>query len=497
VVWAFGYFSSEHSNGGDEEKPNSALSVSTASITRGSIKGQTHLTGTVESADPYQVMPTVGGKLVSLPISEGSKVKAGQVLATLLDSDGTLAGAAASAQSNLVKAKQELNTLEDPTADTLQVAQAKAAVKSAQEVLDNARRDLDKAQKKYDEAKDKANEAEDEVDHEKDKAKKAAKKASGGQAASPSGSASGSAGASANSGSSGNAAEDPTSDLNEAMSDLTKAEAKRDAAKTNRDQRQDAVTKAEESLHSAERTLKTYHNIPAADDTKVSFARSQVKAAQTQFDIARRNLASLTVKAPATGTVTSVPQLVGSMVNATTVLAQIDTGGFEVTASTDAAVAAALHSHPSLPVSVTINGTKVMAKVKVVAPTTNSASDQTKVTFTLIPGKTVIRPGSTAGVDIDMPDAKGLVVPASAIVNDDKDTVLYVTKLPEGTGADPASRETTVRRVTVSLGAADATHAVVFGEGLDAESLVVTTGQTQLNDGAKVQILPNQPESSQ
>ncbi|MDQ1289230.1 MAG: hypothetical protein QG622_2796 [Actinomycetota bacterium] len=501
VVWAFGFFNGGESDktAGQGDSSAAALSVSTASIERGSIEGKAHLTGSVESADPYQVMPSVSGKLTTLRVNEGMKVKEGQVLATLLDLDGTLAGAAATAQANHAKARLELEDLENPTADSLQVAQAKAAVKSAQEVLDNARRDRDKAQTSYDKAKAEADAAKDEVEDEKADAKEEASKSARSQAATPSGSASaGATNAQAANAPAANAAGGSASDeLAEATADLTKAEGKRDSAKVNRDARRDAVTKAEEALHSAERTLDTFRNIAPAQRTKIEIARAQVDAARTQLAIAKRNLASLIVRAPADGTVTTLPQKVGTTVNATSVIAQLDTGGFEVTASADSVIAASLQSHPNLTADATIGSAKIKAKLKVVSPTTNAASDQTEVTFTLLPGKTVIRPGSTAGVDILLPDAKGLVVPASAIINDGTDTVVYVAKEPEAAGADPNRRETTVHRVKVNLGAADSTHAVVFGDGVAAGSQVVTTGQTQLSEGAKVQILPSQPESSQ
>lgn len=484
VMWAFGFFSSKDSEttSAHAGPATAAQSVSTAEVTRGSIRGRAHLTGTVESADPRQVTSGVPGKLQALPVKEGAKVKQGQLLATLVDSDGTLTTTAANAQANLAKARLDLDTLEHPTADSLQVNQAKAAVQSAQEVLDNARRDLDRAEQNYDEAKDKVDQAKDDVEEAKHKAS---------SAPSPSGSAGGS---------------DASGELSEATADLTKAESKRDAAKSTRDARRDALTKAEESLHSAERSLATYQNLSPATQSKIAQARIQVTAAQTQFDVARRNLAALTVRSPVAGTVTSLPQTVGAPVTATSVIAQIDTGGFEVTASADAAVAGALQSHPTLAATVTLNGTsRVKALLRVVSPTTNSASDRTDVTFTLVPGKTVVRPGATAGIDVVMPEARGLVVPAAAIVSDGSDSVLFIAQGPDGAAATPsegtaptqgaAPTEGTAHRVKVTLAAADATRAVVLGDGLEAGSRVVVTGQTELTDGAAVQILPSATES--
>jgi RND family efflux transporter MFP subunit len=452
AAWAFGAFSgSKPAAAPDDAAARAVLKVTTAPVTQGSISGKVHLTGTVQSADPRQVTPAASGKLATMPVTEGSKVKAGQVVATLSDTDGALTLTVVNATSNLAKARQELDRLEHPVADSGQLGQARASVDSAQEALDNARRKKDKAESGYEKAKDK-------YDHLNSEAKDAASHPSG----SDTGSGSDSSGVSQN-------------DLSMAASNLSAAKSRRDAAR-------DEVTAAEQQLHQTERTLDAYQHLAPAPDSQTEPVRAQVDAARQQLDIARRNLAALTVTAPVAGTVTSVPLLVGATVTPSSVILRIDSGGFEAKAAVEPTVAAALASHPRTPVAVTGAGLpRLAATVRTVSPTTDAASDRTNVTFTLKPPtKAVVRPGATVAVDVTLPAATGLVVPADAVVSDGQDTVVYTVT--------PQAEEATAHRVRVSLLTADAKQALVAGDGLAVGSQIVVTGQTQLVDGTKVKI---------
>jgi len=464
AAWAFGAFS------GGKPTPSpvdaaarSVLSVGTTAVTEGSISGKVHLTGTVQSADPRQVTPSASGKLATIPMVEGTKVKAGQVVATLSDTDGTLTLGVVNASSNLAKAQQALDSLEHPVADSGQLGQARASVASAQEALNDAQTKRDKAESDYTKAKDKYDRL-----NEKTKASASASASAAASAAT----------ASPSSGSSARSSSDVSqNDLSMAASDLSSAKSRRDAAR-------DAVTSAEQQLHQAQRALDAYEHLDPGPASQISSARAQADAARQQLDIARRNLAALTVTAPVSGTVTSVPLLAGATVTPSSVLLVIDSGGFEAKASVEPSVAAALAAHLRTGVVVTGAGLpRMTATVRTVSPTTDTASDRTDVTFTLKPPKkAVVRPGSTVAVDVTLPAATGLVVPADAVIGDGKDTVVYAVTTPDGDGM------ATAHRITVSLRTADATHALVAGAGLTAGSQVVTTGQTQLVDGTKVKV---------
>lgn len=451
TAWAFGAFSGpEPAASPDDAAKHAVLSVGTTAVTEGSITGKVHLTGTVQSADPRQVSPAASGKLATVPVREGSKVTAGQVVATLSDTDGTLTLNVINASSNLSKTQQQLDSLEHPVADSTALGQARASAESAQEALDDAHAKKDKADRDYDKAKDK-------YDRLNDKAKAAA-----------SASASATGTASPGSGSSSDVSQN---DLSMAASDLSAAKSRRDAAR-------DEVDAAERQLHQAQRVLDAYENLDPGPSSQIEQVRAQVDDARRQLDIARRNLAALTVRAPVTGTVTAVPVLEGATVTPSSVLVNIDSGGFEAKASVEPSIAAALQAHPHTPVVVSGSGLPGMtAVVRTVSPTTDTASDRTDVTFTLRPPKkTVVRAGATVAVDVTLPAAHGLVVPANAVVADGTDTVVYVVS------------GSTAHRVRVTLLTADATRALVAGEGLDVNSQVVTTGQTQLVDGTKVTV---------
>jgi RND family efflux transporter MFP subunit len=522
VLWAFGVFPWGKSDGAGtgSGSPGTALSVSTAAVVQGAINGSAHLTGTVQSADPRAVTPAAAGKVARLPIKEGSKVKAGQVVATLFDTDGALALNVATAQSSLAKVRQDLDRFEHPVADSTQLGQARAAVSSAQEVLDDAHKKRDKAEADYDRARQNYDRA----------ASRASASASSSSASASLVAKSSSAAANvppatvtvtltpstgpttapttATTRRANAAAPDPVSTTRIAVdlvayrgsdptpTDVTTAASDLAAAKTKRDAARDAVTTAQETLHSAQRNLTAYENLDPAAQAQIVQTRAQLAAAQIQFDVATRNLAALTVTSPVAGTITSVPLLVGATVTTSSVIAQIDSGGFEAKASADAAVAGALQTHPVTPVTVTGTGMpRITARLRAVSPTTDTASDQTNVTFTLAPDKkTIVRPGATVGIDVTLPPGRGLVVPASTVLNDGPDTVVYTVSARSAGTAAPSA---TAHRVKVTLVSADATHALVVGPGLTSGTQVVVTGQTQLTDGTTVVVLPAEKASSQ
>jgi RND family efflux transporter MFP subunit len=537
VAWAFGIlpFGGPKHATAQPAAAGSTLSVSTVAVAEGSITGSAHLTGTVQSAEPLQLTPAANGKLVSLPIKEGSKVSAGQVVASLLDTGGLLAQSVATAQSTVAQIRASLDRLQHPTADSVQVAQARASVKSAAEVLKDAKKrrskaesDLERAQNNYDDAVASASAS---------ASKSAASASRSAAAASSSAAAAASSSAAAASRSQASvsksaaqsstpvvtsapvpsvtvtvtapppkptgsptrhgladvegdaaiasAADDASpTDVNTAASDLA-------AAKSRLTQAKDAVTTAQENYDSAKRTLAAYSKLDPAAQSQIDLTQDQLNAAEAQYAIATQNLAALTVRAPASGTVTSVPMLVGSAVTTSSVIAQIDSGGYEAKASTQAAVAGALQAHPTTPVKLSGTGlTGVKAAVRMVSPTTDSASDQTDVTFTLLPPKkTVVRPGATVGIDLTLPSGRGLIVPASSVLSDGPDTVVYtVTPGTDGFGATGAPA--VAHRIKVIMLSADATNALVAARELTEGSQVVVTGQTQLADGTKVQVLP-------
>jgi RND family efflux transporter MFP subunit len=519
VLWAFGLLPGGKSvgPGNGSGSPRAVLSVSTAEVVQGAINGSAHLTGTVQSADPREVTPATAGKVTKLPIKEGSKVKAGQVVATLFDTDGALALNAASAQTNLAKVRQDLDRFEHPVADSTQLGQARAAVTSAQEILDDAHTKRDKAEADYDKARqnyDRAvSRASASASSSSASASRAAQSSSAAAAVPPAtvtvtltpSTAPTTAPTTATTKPTNAMAPGPVSTTSIAVrlvayrasyptpTDVTTATSDLAAAKTKRDAARDAATTAQENLHSAQRNLTAYEHLDPAAQAQIVQTRAQLVAAQSQLDIAKRNLAALTVTSPVAGTVTSVPLLVGATVTSSSVIAQIDSGGFEAKASAEAAVAGALQTHPATPVIVTETGMpRITARLRAVSPTTDTASDQTNVMFTLVPDKkTIVRPGATVGIDVTLPPGRGLVVPASAVVNDGPDTVVYAVSPARAAGS--AAPSATAHRVKVTLVTADAAHALVEGAGLESGTPVVVTGQTQLTDGTRVVVLPADP----
>lgn len=94
-----------------EERSEAAL-VKTAHVTRGDLAEKVSMTGTVKARNEVDVFAKVGGRIDSLPVQVGDKVKAGQVLATIEHKEISWQAKAAQAQLQVARAQYDGAKLE-------------------------------------------------------------------------------------------------------------------------------------------------------------------------------------------------------------------------------------------------------------------------------------------------------------------------------------------------------------------------------------------------
>lgn len=106
-----------------------------AAVGRGTIVSSVTASGQVSVSDQFAVKPKVSGDVVSVAVSPGDKVKAGDLLVSLDATDAERA--VRDAQANLDSAQLSLQKLEQPATD-LSIIQAKNALQTATDTLATA-----------------------------------------------------------------------------------------------------------------------------------------------------------------------------------------------------------------------------------------------------------------------------------------------------------------------------------------------------------------------
>jgi multidrug efflux pump subunit AcrA (membrane-fusion protein) len=119
----------------------STTSTTLVAATTSTLRQTISTTGTVAYATTSDQSFTVGGTVATVPVSVGSKVHAGDVLATV--DSAPLASALAEANSTLASAQAKVSA--DTSATSTQLAADEASVSAAQAAVGSAQSDLSKA----------------------------------------------------------------------------------------------------------------------------------------------------------------------------------------------------------------------------------------------------------------------------------------------------------------------------------------------------------------
>ena len=209
-------------------------------------------------------------------------------------------------------------------------------------------------------------------------------------------------------------------------------------------------------------------------------AQAQVDAAQAQLNKARDDLGFTQMISDQAGAVTAVGAEPGEVVQAGQMVVQVAHQGgrdavFEVPerviriAPPDALVTVALASDPAV---------QTTGKVREVSPQANPVTRTFRVRVGLSDVPTAMRLGSTVVGTVQLAEAAGTQVPASALTRADRQPAVWVV--------DPVT--TTVSLSPIAVERYDLAR-VIVGSGLQPGDVVVVAGVQTLRPGQKVRLL--------
>lgn len=282
---------------------------------------------------------------------------------------------------------------------------------------------------------------------------------------------------------------------------------------------QAALSAAQDALVAAEAAPQNamYTSTVSADQAKVSSDETQVQILQSQLN-------SETVVAPIGGVVSAIAVSVGDQVTQNTLVGTVQGSGLQVDAMLYPSQASELQGHIGVTAVVSladatsnISSTATLTSLGVTADPTNG--DFTAVFSLAAP--TSLSSGEAVTVTANVGAGSGLVAPVGSIVYpsgfpevfevSDLASFHGALKKTKGGGkkAGSSTSDPLVKKLTQSLhgetGVATlvpVTLGIQSGEyqqitsGVTAGSVVVTTGETDLSDGAKVMILSGKVSGS-
>lgn len=123
--------------GSSASTSSTATSYRAVSAALGTVRQSVSTTGTLEPASQESLSFQVSGKVTSVRVAEGDKVKKGQVLATV--NSAALKASVAQAKASLANAQASLVSAEDADATDAQLSADKASVTAAKQSVSSAR----------------------------------------------------------------------------------------------------------------------------------------------------------------------------------------------------------------------------------------------------------------------------------------------------------------------------------------------------------------------
>ncbi len=221
----------------------------------------------------------------------------------------------------------------------------------------------------------------------------------------------------------------------------------------------------------------------AALDRQVALTQAAVarlKAAQSQGAVVSNSLNFQTLRADRAGLVTGIDAEVGTVVAAgQTVIRVSQTGEKElVVAVPEKAVDALRTATAIIAMADAVPGKIYTATLRELAPSADPASRTYAARLSIPQADEALRWGMSATVRVALSDAKGVMVPNSALYTRDSTPRVWVV--------DRATQ--TVQPVAVKLGVSG-DNGVAVTEGLKDGDTVVTAGSNLLQPGQKVKLL--------
>ena len=481
---------------GQPPAPTAPVSVKTAAVQRGRLSFTLTYSGNVQARRQVSLLPKVAGRVVKLTVDVGSTVEEGDVLLELdkdtataqvaqaeaglaaaqAKLDGMLAGPraeqVAQLQAGVDIATQKLTTLQNgPRPET--VAQAEANLRAAQARL--AALEAGPTQPQIDAAEAAARAAKNSLYAVEANADSLLSRIGSGYTPDMKEAQAGAAYEQVQ------VAEAQLAALKAPPSReaLTQAQAAVDAAAQQLALAQSPFTEqdirqAELGVRAAEQQLKLAQSPFTRQD--LDAMRAQVGQAKAAVDLAKVQLAETTVRAPFAGLISQRLVSEGAMVGPSTPLLTLISGDTEVVVNVDER--SLENVRLGLPATVTVGayaGAEFKATVSVVSPSVDTRSRTVQVRLSPEDTGGKLRDGMFAQVRLsaDSPQGETLLVPKDAVVQEERETVVYVVS---GGRA---------RRQVVKTGASDGDRIEIV-EGLADRQFVAVSGLSGLRDGTEV-----------
>lgn len=448
------------------EDPTTPVRVMETTAT--SISDEMEITGQVATSSDVSIGARTSGRLVTVYIRDGDSVAAGQLIA---EQETTILRAAVQqAQSQLNAAQSQLQQAISsakigPQRSATAVASAQAAVRSARAQLEKA-----KTGARDEEVK----QAEAQVKSAKFNMETARKEMERQRSLFESGAV-------------------PRQRLETAENAYQGALSQYETALENLRMRQswtrpEDIRTAEEQVRQAEegvRSAQANQRLDVTLDQQVDTARANVRAAEANLDIARKNLSDAQIRSPFSGRVSGNPVQPGTFLAPGSPVARlIGQEGIYFEGEVPESKVAALS--PGKPVRVTvdaISGRTWAGTILSISPSGEEVGRIFRVRIRLAGSIDEVKPGMFARGTVTLSTVDGAtVVPAAAVLRDGDKSYVFVV---EGDKA---------KRIDVRTGLT--TNGSVQVINLPIGAKVVTDGQSQLTDGAKVRIGDGKPAAA-
>jgi multidrug efflux pump subunit AcrA (membrane-fusion protein) len=219
-----------------------------------------------------------------------------------------------------------------------------------------------------------------------------------------------------------------------------------------------------------------------AGPQSTGLASTQVDQAEATADLAESQLRNTVVTSPITGLVATRNVDPGELVSSTVpAFVVIDVSSVTAETSVEESMVEKIHKGQAVPISVdAAGGESIRGIVDTISPAADPRTQGYIVKVKIINPGAALRPGMFARVSFPVENRENvIVVPNSAVMTETGVDYVYVVV--------PADGENVLKKTAVLTGISDVAVTEIAG-GLEKGTLVVTEGQSFLNDGEKVTI---------
>ncbi len=417
------------------------------------------ITGEVTTSDDVVIGAKIPGRIISMNVTDGDDVSAGQVIAMLDSTNQMIQIRQASAQVSAAQSQLNqaiANARIAPTRSAAAVAQAEALVRSAraqlQKVLNGAR---EEERKQADAAVAAAKSNMDTAKKERDRQAALYREGASSQQRFDQAE---------------NAFQSAFSQYEQAI---------QQQAMTRNWSRPEDVAAAREGVKQAEEAVKTAKANKSLDillTDQVVAARANLEGAQSGLSLARQSLEDLKIRAPLSGRIQGKPAQVGTVLGAGNPVARIiGAGGIYFEGEFPAKVMAQIKVGNA--VSIKIDGLDNQSFIGTVMSISPSASTIGRLfkARVRIPGSNLVKPGMYARGDVTLKTiTNATVVPSGSIVRRGEKDYVFVAE------------KDNAKMVQVQTGITS--NGVTQVTGISPGDRVVVRGQNDLDEGSAIKV---------